>query len=138
MTVDDLRRGTPTGSGRYKRDPVRSSMRSLLLALAVASLLGCASRGEPSELSDTQRAALADTVRRTLTEAYQFGSGEPMERFRIVYPDSGRVVSAASGMFTLSRDSVASALAAFWEGAGKRHGKAAMGLGRYGDRRIVP
>ena len=88
---------------------------SLVIGLAA----GCSTAASGVELSSTERQAIADTVRRLLTETYVFDGSDPVPRFMRLYADSGEVVSAASGGFTQSRDSVRHALASFWNTAGQ-------------------
>lgn len=91
-----------------------------LEALIVVVVLGC-STGTPvaRELSTADRQAIADSLRGLLQQTYVFDGTDPVPRFMRLYPDSGRVVSAASGGFTSSRDSVQSALTTFWNSAGQ-------------------
>jgi hypothetical protein len=66
-----------------------------------------------------QAQAIADTVKRLWTNTITFEGGDVVERFMSLYPDTGRVVSAASGAFTTTRDSLRAALANFWDAVGK-------------------
>lgn len=97
---------------------ITSSAPAALLVLVAGS--GC-SAGAPGmgELSASERQAIGDSVRGLLQETYTFDGGGVVPRFMRLYADSGRVVSAASGGFTTTRDSLEASLAAFWEGAGK-------------------
>jgi hypothetical protein len=93
------------------------------LALAGALIVGLApgcSTPEPGVgLSDRERTAIADSIRGLLTDTYVFDGSDPVPRFMKLYADTGRVVSAASGGFTESRDSVRHALATFWNNVGQ-------------------
>ena len=89
-------------------------------ALIVAVLLGCSTDGSKSdELSAAERQAIADSIRTLLTDTYTFDGSDPVSRFMRLYPDTGSVVSAASGGFTVARDSVRQALTTFWTTAGQ-------------------
>jgi hypothetical protein len=96
-------------------------LRPPLRLAAVAAVAGIAAGCRPSAgaLGDAERAAIADSVRGLLASTYRFDSGAVVGRFMRLYPDSGRVVSAASGGFTTSRDTLLRSLTAFWEGAGQ-------------------
>ena len=89
-------------------------------ALIVALVLGCSTSAEKSdELSATERQNIADSIRTLLTNTYTFDGNDPVPRFMRLYPDSGSVVSAAAGGFTVARDSVRNALSTFWTTAGQ-------------------
>jgi hypothetical protein len=94
--------------------------RLLTPVFACISILSACARGHGEGVVSGESAqAIADTIRGILETTYRFDSGAVVQRFMRVYPSSGRVVSAASGGFTESRDSLESALHAFWEGTGK-------------------
>lgn len=89
-------------------------------ALIVALVLGCSTgRAEREELSTSERQAIADSIRTLLVDTYTFDGKDPVPRFMRLYPDTGSVVSAASGGFTIARDSVRQALTTFWTTAGQ-------------------
>ena len=91
-----------------------------LAALIVALVLGCSTKGpESDELSLSERESIADSIRGLLTDTYTFDGADPVPRFMRLYPDTGSVVSAASGGFTEARDSVRQALTTFWTTAGQ-------------------
>ena len=91
-----------------------------LAALIVTLVLGCStSAPESDELSLSEREAIADSIRGLLTDTYTFDGADPVPRFMRLYPDTGSVVSAASGGFTEARDSVRQALTTFWTTAGQ-------------------
>lgn len=91
-----------------------------LEALIVLVGLACStSRPQGDELSSGERQAIADSIRALLTAAYVFDGSDPVPRFMQLYADTGQVVSAASGGFTLSKDSVQRALTTFWSTTGR-------------------
>jgi ketosteroid isomerase-like protein len=87
--------------------------------LIVALASGCSTADPGVDLSSNEREAIADSIRSLLTETYVFDGSDPVPKFMKLYADSGAVVSAASGGFTQSRDSVQHALATFWNTAGQ-------------------
>ena len=92
----------------------------LALLPAIAAVFGCSDPvPATSELLATERSAIADSVRQLLQDTYTFAGAGVVPRFMQLYPDTGRVISAASGGFTTTRDSLQAQLEAFWEGAGK-------------------
>jgi hypothetical protein len=91
-----------------------------LAVLIVALALGCSTDAEPSdEITATERSAIADSIRSLLTLTYTFDGSDPVPRFMKLYADTGSVVSAASGGFTTSRDSLQRGLSTFWSTAGQ-------------------
>ena len=91
-----------------------------LAALIVVVAFAC-STGQPSqdEMTPVERKAIADTIQALLTTTYTFDGSDPVPRFMKLYADTGAVVSAASGGFSVSRDSLRKGLATFWTTAGQ-------------------
>lgn len=90
------------------------------LALAVCAAGACAAPPvQETDLDEPGRLAIADSLRDLLRSTLQFGDGNPVDRFMSLYADTGRVISAASGSFSESRDSLRRSLVQFWEGAGR-------------------
>jgi len=85
-------------------------------AVILALLAGCASPPAGHSGSD---GALADTLKARIEEAYDFTRPGVVERMNALYPDTGRVVSASGGQFTVSGDSLRAGIRTFWETAGK-------------------
>ena len=100
---------------------MRSPAPHLKLAALIALLgLGCSMDDvEERELSAEEKSAIADTIRTLLTDTYTFDGKDPVPRFMRLYPDTGSIVSAASGGFTEERDSLRKALTTFWATAGQ-------------------
>jgi hypothetical protein len=86
-----------------------------LAALIVIAAPACSTEiPQGTSLADGDRRAIADSIRTLLEQTYVFDGTNPVPRFMKLYPDSGPVISAASGGFTTARDSVQSALTTFW------------------------
>lgn len=86
-------------------------------ALGAALTTACsAPAGGGSTAADR---ALADTLKARIEEAYDFTRPGVVERMNALYPDTGRVVSASGGVFSVSGDSLRSGIRNFWETAGK-------------------
>jgi hypothetical protein len=91
-----------------------------LAALIVIVLSACSTEVPArQELGDHDQLTIADSIRSLLETTYVFDGMNPVPRFMSLYPDSGMVVSAASGGFTTERDSVQSALSTFWATTGQ-------------------
>ena len=105
--------------------PPRSAARRLVLVAALAALTlpaACTGRGASGAGAPTEgeRRAIAAEVERRLRAATDLRSeGDVVERLLSIYPDSGRVVSAAAGAITTTRDSLAGSVAAFWQDVGR-------------------
>lgn len=97
-----------------------SSIPRSLRVLAGALLLGaCGSRAE-SPLSDAERSAIADSLRTMIVSAYDLTKpGDRVARMMSLYPPSGNVVSASGGRASVSRDSLAAEIRAFWQYVGQ-------------------
>jgi ketosteroid isomerase-like protein len=85
------------------------------LGLLLALLTGCS--GPPK--SSGNDAALADTLKARIEAAYDFSRPGVVERMNALYPDTGRVLSASGGQFTVSADTLRAGIAAFWQNVGQ-------------------
>jgi ketosteroid isomerase-like protein len=90
--------------------------------VAAGAALGpsaCAT-GTSRALSDAERAAIADTLKGMVVAAYDLSKPDFVARFLRLYPDSGRVISAAGGQVATSRDTLAAGIKTFWDNVGSR------------------
>lgn len=95
-------------------------LRAHLAALIALVVPGCSTgQSGRDDISAGERLAIADSLQALLTNTYTFDGSDPVPRFMELYADSGSVVSAASGGFTVSRDSVQKGLSTFWTTAGQ-------------------
>src|SRR5262249_575155 len=90
--------------------PPHPRMRPLLL-LALAT--GCS-----SSLSSSDSQAIADSLSRQVKAAYDVTKPNLEQRLLSLYPESGRLVSAAGGQVITSRDTLAMGIKAFWDNVG--------------------
>lgn len=88
---------------------------SSLVASLLLVLLGCARPPAPTG----NDAALADTLKARIAEAYDFTRPGIVERMQGLYPDTGRVISASGGQLTTSPDSLRAGIADFWRNVGQ-------------------
>lgn len=84
--------------------------------LFLSILLGCAPPRPREAVND---AALADTLKARIAEAYDFSRPGVVERMNSLYPDTGRVISASGGRIISSVDSLRAGIAAFWQNVGQ-------------------
>lgn len=66
-----------------------------------------------------ERRAIADSLTALVIDAYDLGRSDAVERLLALYPDSGRVISAASGRVTTTRDTLAGEIRGFWQRVGQ-------------------
>jgi hypothetical protein len=78
-------------------------------------LVACGTSSPPIGRDD---AALADTLKARIAEAYDFSRPGVLERMNGLYPDTGRVISASGGRVIASVDSLRAGIAAFWKNVG--------------------
>ena len=86
-------------------------------ALAAALLAGC--REGSAASSPAADAALADTLVRRITDAYDFSRPDVVARLMALYPERGPLVSAAAGSVTSSRAGLQGEIVRFWERVGQ-------------------
>jgi ketosteroid isomerase-like protein len=84
--------------------------------LALLLVLACATPAPPVAQND---AALADTLKARIADAYDFTRPGVLERMNALYPDTGRVISASGGRIVASADSLRAGIATFWESTGR-------------------
>jgi ketosteroid isomerase-like protein len=93
--------------------------RSPRFVFAAVLLLACGGRRE-APLSDTERQAIADTLRARIVSAYDITKpGDAGARLMSLYPPTGNVVSASGGRVSVSRDSLEAGIRAFWQYVGQ-------------------
>jgi ketosteroid isomerase-like protein len=92
---------------------------TVVVAFSIGALAGCA-RTDRAEMPPAQRAAIADTLRGLITNAYDLSkAGDPVPRLMSLYPAAGRVISASGGQVSTSRDTLEAGIRAFWDNVGK-------------------
>lgn len=91
-------------------------LRNVLLAGSAVVALACT---DPLRLTMDERFAIASELSTRINAAYDFTSPEAAERLLSLYPDSGRVISAAAGRVTTTRDTLAGSIRGFWARVGR-------------------
>ena len=99
----------------------RAILRALALPAAAAAVLAACRPAEPNRrtMPAAEREAIADSLRRLVEGAYDLDQPDVVAGFLSLYPDSGRVVSAAAGRVTTTRDSLEAQIRWFWENVGQ-------------------
>ena len=103
---------------RIRRRAIRARLWACVMTTAVVGLAGC-SRASAVP-SAAERRGIADSIIATVERAYDLSrrDDDVVARLMSLYPDSGRVVSAAAGRVTTSRDSIESQVRHFWDWVG--------------------
>jgi hypothetical protein len=94
----------------------------LVAVLCGLHLVTSCAAPEGSAMAPTRREAIADTLRRLITSAYDLSApGDPVARLMGLYPAAGggTVVSASGGEVSTSRDSIELGLRSFWDNVGQ-------------------
>lgn len=86
-------------------------MRKLLCLMFLAACTG-------TSVSPSERIAIADSLARQVKAAYDVTKPDLEQRLLSLYPERGRVVSAAGGQIITSRDTLAMGIKAFWTNVG--------------------
>jgi hypothetical protein len=98
--------------------PLLAALAALVAAAALAG--GCRDRGiDGAPLRPAERQAIADSLRHLVERAYDLSRPDVVAGFLSLYPDTGRVVSAAAGRVTTTRDSLDAQIRWFWENVGR-------------------
>jgi hypothetical protein len=71
-----------------------------------------------SGLTASERQAIVDSLTRQVKAAYDLSKPNVEQDLLSLYPDTGRVVSAAGGTIVTSHDSLAAGIKYFWENVG--------------------
>jgi hypothetical protein len=96
----------------------RRTMRPLLATLPLVASLAVACT-DPMRVSPSDRRAIADSLSAMVARAYDFSAPDAPARLLSLYPDSGRVISAAAGHVTSTRDTLAGEIRGFWQRVGQ-------------------
>lgn len=97
--------------------PIRTSIIAGLLLAVATSACRLDRRAEYGEISE--QAAITDSLTRLVKHAYDFSEPDVVDRLLALYPDTGRVVSAAGGRVVTSRDSLEAGIKSFWATVGQ-------------------
>jgi hypothetical protein len=101
---------------RRLTSPQRSA--DFVRPLALFSLVALAACSASTTMTDAERKAIVDSLTRQVKAAYDVTQPNLEQRLLSLYPESGRVVSAAGGQLLASRDTLAMGIKAFWQNVG--------------------
>jgi hypothetical protein len=92
--------------------------RSFALATAIVVLTIACSRSSGDTPSSRERAAIADSLKHLVTNAYDLSKPNAVARLMSLYPTQGPVISANSGQATTTRAALQSQIETFWRYVG--------------------
>ena len=98
---------------------VLSRRHGLLVATPLLAALSTACDRPAAAPGAADSAVVADSLVRLVRGAYDFSRPDVARRLTSLYPDSGRVVSAAGGRVTTTRAALDRQVARFWENVGR-------------------
>jgi hypothetical protein len=75
--------------------------------------------GSGSHMSVSEKAAIADSLKRLVVATYDLSKPDPVKRLMSLYPDTGRVISASGGVTTTTRPKLEEGIKAFWTYVGQ-------------------
>jgi hypothetical protein len=104
---------------RWRRSAPAVTAVALMTTLLVTTLSVACGPASPREVSEAQRRAIADTLTRLISSAYDFSKPDAVARLMSLYPARGPVVSASGGHLTTSRDSLEMQIREFWDNVGR-------------------
>jgi len=90
---------------------------ALLTGSAVVFQFACGPES-PRPGSDSQRKAIADSLRTLVVNAYDFSKPDVVDRLMSLYPESGPIYSTSTGHITTTRDSLRAEIETFWKYVG--------------------
>ncbi len=89
------------------------------LAAVVLLITGAAACARPAGVPAAERRAIADSLSALVTRAYDFSKPNAAQRLLALYPDSGRVISAAGGRVTSTQAALKGEIESFWQRVGQ-------------------
>jgi len=95
--------------------------RTLILAVLAATVLAIQSAcgpQAPQPVSAAERKAIADSIQKLVTKAYDLTAPNPVQRMMSLYPANGPVYSAASGHISTTRAELEHQIGEFWKYVG--------------------
>ena len=85
----------------------------------VLATIGVLAACSPSTtVSESERRAIVDSLTRQVKAAYDLSKPNVEQRLLSLYPETGRVISAAGGQMITSRDTLVMGIKAFWDNVG--------------------
>jgi len=87
------------------------------ITVSMIGLIACEPRSSPA-MSEGQKQAIADSLRKLVTSAYDLGRPDAVARLMSLYPDTGAVYSTSSGHVATTRAELQQQIETFWKYVG--------------------
>ena len=98
-------------------DSARTRILAAILAAGLAVQFACGPQ-VPRAVSDADRKAIADTIQKLVTNAYDLSAPNPVERMMSLYPETGPIYSTSSGHISTTRKELQDQIDTFWKFVG--------------------
>lgn len=96
---------------------------------ALAVIVALTSCRDATAVSVTERKAIADSLEHLVLNAYDFSRPNVPANLLSLYPDTGRVISAAGGQVTANHAALETGIKGFWQRVGQNMRKPKFSLG---------
>jgi len=97
--------------------PLRTRIFAAVIAGGLAVQFACGPQS-PRPVSDADRKAIADSLEKLVTHAYDLSAPNPVQRMMSLYPDTGPIYSTSSGHISTTRKELQDQISAFWQYVG--------------------
>lgn len=104
---------------RSSRSKTSRWLTSTVGMVATASVVGSSACSNPEQLSAEARREISDSLQVLVAAAYDFSKPAAIKRLVALYPDSGRVISAAAGHITATKPELQAEIVSFWQRVGQ-------------------
>ncbi len=99
--------------------PTSFTSRVLCATALLAASVGQSACSTTRAVPAAERRAIADSLGALVTHAYDFSRPNAADRLLALYPDSGRVISAAGGRVTTTQPALRREIESFWQRVGQ-------------------
>ena len=90
-----------------------------LIPIGLAVLIAACGPRSAADMSVAEKAAVADTLKKLVVNAYNLSSPDPLKSLMSLYPTDGRVISASGGVITTTHAQLEEGIKAFWTYVGQ-------------------
>ncbi|MFL5583843.1 MAG: YybH family protein [Gemmatimonadaceae bacterium] len=93
--------------------------RGMFCVMMLAALTAACAPRSGADMSTGEKKAIADSLKRLVVDAYDFGRPDAVKSLMSLYPAQGRVISASGGVITTTRPQLEQGIKAFWTYVGQ-------------------
>ena len=98
-------------------DSRRTRIFAAITAVGLLVQFACGPQN-PRAVSDGERKAIADSIEKLVTQAYDLSAPNPVQRMMSLYPETGPVYSTSSGHISTTRKELQQQIETFWQFVG--------------------